>query len=115
MPMTVDDLLVLLAPLTPAVLPIMAFIWYRTRQELHAIKGEVAALRQMLTANPGLDRLAASVESMRIDIARAEARGVIASRGRTGAAPTARLREEMEMAIAEDGIVHTVSKGSTQA
>jgi hypothetical protein len=110
MPMTVDDLLVLLAPLTPAVLPIMAFIWYRTRQELQAIKGEVAALRQVLTANPGFDRLAASVELMRVDIARAEARPLIASGGYTVAERTTRPREEMEMTAAEDGIVPTVSK-----
>ena len=57
MPMTVDDLFVLLAPLTPAVLPIMAFIWYRTRQELHAIKGERAALRQRLRSDIGFARL----------------------------------------------------------
>lgn len=100
MPMTVDDMLILLAPLTPAVLPIMAFIWYRTRQELHAIKGEVAALRQMLAPDPGFDRLAASVESIRADMARAEARRVIASDAHLVAEPTARRVEEMQTAVA---------------
>jgi hypothetical protein len=97
--MTVDDMLILLAPLTPAVLPIMAFIWYRTRQELHAIKGEVAALRHMLAPDPGFDRLAASVESIRADLARAEARRLIAS-DHLVAEPTARPVEEMQTAVA---------------
>ena len=35
-----------LAPLTPAVLPVVVFIWYRTRRELREIRQELVTLRQ---------------------------------------------------------------------
>lgn len=76
--MNVDDLLRFLAPLTPAVLPVVVFIWYKTRRELRAIRQELAALRQTsLPLDPRLDDLLEAVEAMNGEVARlAEAQRV---------------------------------------
>jgi hypothetical protein len=67
----IDDLLRLLAPLTPAVLPVVVFIWYRTRRELREIRQELAALRQApMPLAPGFDDLLEAVEAMREEVTR---------------------------------------------
>ena len=69
--MNIDDLLHFLAPLTPAVLPVVVFIWYRTRRELREIRQELAALRQVpLPPDPRLDDLLQAVEAMSGEVAR---------------------------------------------
>jgi chromosome segregation ATPase len=69
--MNVDDLLRLLAPLTPAVLPVIVFVWYRTRRELREIRQELVALRQeSLPLDPRLDELLEAVEAIRAEVAR---------------------------------------------
>lgn len=76
--MTIDDILHILAPLTPAVLPVIVLVWYRTRQELHGIReelrgvrGELAALRQPpLLPDSRLDALTAAVERLGLDVER---------------------------------------------
>jgi hypothetical protein len=69
--MNVDDLLRILAPLTPAVLPVIVFVWYRTRRELREIRHELVALRQEpLPLDPRLDELLEAVEAMRAEVAR---------------------------------------------
>ena len=77
--MTIDDVLKLLAPLTPAVLPVVTFIWYRTRQELHAIRNELAAVRQIIGEQPRVAPLVAAVEALRTDAIRTDALRLIAS------------------------------------
>jgi len=77
--MTIDDVLKLLAPLTPAVIPVVTFIWYRTRQELHGIRHELATVRQMLVGEARLMPLVGAVESLRADAVRTEALRLIAS------------------------------------
>ena len=77
--MTIDDVLKILAPLTPAVLPVVTIIWYRTRQELHAIRHELAAVRQAIGGEPRLAPTAAAVEALRADAVRTEALRLIAS------------------------------------
>ena len=77
--MTIEDILKLLAPLTPAVLPVVTFIWYRTRQELHAIRHELVTLRQMIGGEPQLPPIVATMEALRADAVRTEALRLIAS------------------------------------
>jgi len=77
--MTIDDILKLLAPLTPAVLPVVTFIWYRTRQELHTIRQELAAVRQVIDREPRLAAIVAAAEALRSDAVRTEALRLIAS------------------------------------
>ena len=77
--MTIDDVLKLLAPLTPAVLPVVTFIWYRTRQELHAIRHELAAVRQMIGGEARLAPISGDVAALRADAVRTEALRLIAS------------------------------------
>ena len=77
--MTIDDILKVLAPLTPAVLPVVTFIWYRTRQELHAIRQELAAVRQVIGSEPRVAPIVAAVEALRADAVRTEALRLIAS------------------------------------
>ena len=73
----IDDLLHFLAPLTPAVLPVVVFIWYRTRRELREIRQELAALRQAPSPpDPRLDQLLEAVEALGGEVGRlAEAQG----------------------------------------
>jgi len=67
----IDDLLHFLAPLTPAVLPVVVFIWIRTRRELRAIREEVAALRQApAPLDARLDALFQAIEAMNSELAR---------------------------------------------
>jgi len=77
--MTIDDILKLLAPLTPAVLPVVTFIWYRTRQELHGIRHELATVRQLIGGEARLAPMVAAVEVLRADAVRTEALRLIAS------------------------------------
>ena len=77
--MTIDDILKLLAPLTPAVLPVVTFIWYRTRQELNAIRNELATVRQLVGTEARLAPMVAAVEALRADAVRTEALRLIAS------------------------------------
>lgn len=77
--MTIDEVLKILAPLTPAVLPVVTFIWYRTRQELHAIRHELAAVRQAIGGEQRLAPIVAAVEALRADAVRTEAVRLIAS------------------------------------
>jgi hypothetical protein len=67
----IDDLLRFLAPLTPAVLPVVVFIWYRTRRELREIRQELVTLRQApLPRDPRLDDLLEAVEAMGVEVGR---------------------------------------------
>jgi hypothetical protein len=67
----IDDLLHFLAPLTPAVLPVVVFIWYRTRRELQEIRQELAALRQAPSPlDPRLGDLLEAVEAMGAEVGR---------------------------------------------
>ena len=67
----IDDLLRFLAPLTPAVLPVVVFIWYRTRRELREIRQELVTLRQApLLRDPRLDDLLDAVEAMGVEVGR---------------------------------------------
>jgi hypothetical protein len=69
--MNVDDVLHFLAPLTPAVLPVIVFVWHRTRRELRDIRRELTALRQEpLPIDPRLDELIESVDGIRAELAR---------------------------------------------
>jgi hypothetical protein len=79
MPMTIDEILKLLAPLTPAVLPVVTFIWYRTRQELHSMRQELATVRQLIASEPRLAAVVAAAEALRADAVRTEALRLIAS------------------------------------
>jgi hypothetical protein len=67
----IDDLLRFLAPLTPAVLPVVVFIWYRTRRELREIRQELVTLRQApVPLDPRLDDLLEAVEAMGVEVRR---------------------------------------------
>lgn len=69
--MNVDDFLRFLAPLTPAVLPVVVFIWYKTRRELRAIRQELITLRQTsMPLDPRLDDLLEAVEAINAEVAR---------------------------------------------
>jgi hypothetical protein len=69
--LNIDDLLQFLAPLTPAVLPVVVFIWVRTRRELRAIREELAALRQApARLDPRLDDLLQAMQAMEGELAR---------------------------------------------
>ena len=69
--MTVDDILHILAPLTPAVLPVLVAVWYRTRQELRGIRRELEELRERSAApDQRLDELIEAVDAMRATLAR---------------------------------------------
>jgi hypothetical protein len=69
--MTVDDLLRFLAPLTPAVLPIMVVIWRRNRRELRAIRSELLELYQRpAPPDPRLDQLLEAVDTLGAEVAR---------------------------------------------
>jgi hypothetical protein len=60
-----------LAPLTPAVLPVVVFIWYRTRRELREIRQELVTLRQApLPLDPRLDDLREAVEAIGVEVGR---------------------------------------------
>jgi hypothetical protein len=69
--LNIDDLLRFLQPLTPAVLPVVVFIWIRTRRELRAIRQELAELRQAPGAlgEPRLDDFARAIEAMGTELA----------------------------------------------
>ena len=69
--MNIDDLLRFLDPLTPAVLPVVVFIWIRTRRELRTIREELVALRQAPPPlDPRLDDLLQAVEAVNRELAR---------------------------------------------
>jgi hypothetical protein len=69
--MNVDQMLRFLAPLTPAVLPIMVFIWHRTRRELGRIRQELTSLREArVLPDPRLDELLEAVDSLRAELIR---------------------------------------------
>jgi hypothetical protein len=69
--MTVDDVLLYLAPLTPAVLPVIVYVWHRTRKELHGIRTELLELRQRpWPPDPRLDQLLVAVNSLSADVLR---------------------------------------------
>jgi len=69
--MSVDDALRFLAPLTPAVLPVLVLIWHKTRRELGQIRGELTALRAERTLpDPRLDELLEAMDGMRAELAR---------------------------------------------
>jgi hypothetical protein len=69
--MTMDDVLRVLAPLTPAVLPLMVIIWRRTRRELHDIQSELLELRQRPSPpDPRLDELLEAVDTLGAEVAR---------------------------------------------
>lgn len=69
--MNVDDLLRYLAPLTPAVLPVLVLIWHRTRNELRQIRTELSTLRtERALSDPRLDELLEAVDGMRAELAR---------------------------------------------
>lgn len=75
--MNIDDVLHLLEPLTPAVLPVVVFVWYRTRQELRAIRRELVELRESpALPDPRLDDLLAGMEALRAEVARLAERDV---------------------------------------
>src|SRR5262249_11263980 len=70
--LNIDDLLRFLEPLTPAVLPVVVFIWIRTRRELRAIRQELAELRQspgVPGEDPRLDGLVQAIETMGSELA----------------------------------------------
>jgi hypothetical protein len=69
--LNIDALLRFLEPLTPAVLPVVVFIWIRTRRELRAIRQELAELRQAPGAlgDPRLDDFARAIEAMGTELA----------------------------------------------
>jgi hypothetical protein len=53
------------------VLPVVVFIWYRTRRELREIRQEVAALRPVSSPpDPRLDNLLEAVEAMGGEVGR---------------------------------------------
>ena len=67
----IDELLRFLAPLTPAVLPVVVFIWYRTRRELREIRQELVTLRQArVPLDPRLDEVLEAVEAMGVEVRR---------------------------------------------
>jgi hypothetical protein len=69
--MNVDDLLHFLAPLTPAVLPVLVFVWHRTRRELRQIRTELTGLRaERSLPDPRLDELLEAVDGMRAELTR---------------------------------------------
>ena len=91
--MNVDDLLRFLAPLTPAVLPVVVFIWYKTRRELRAIRQELTTLRQTSRSqDPRLDDLLEAIEAMNTEVARlAEAQRLMTQLLPEGRAAPARV------------------------
>jgi hypothetical protein len=91
--MNVDDLLRFLAPLTPAVLPVVVFIWYKTRRELRAIRQELTTLRQTsMSQDPRLDDLLEAIEVMNSEVARlAEAQRLMTQLLPEGRAAPARV------------------------
>ena len=69
--MTVDDVLRFLAPLTPAVVPLVVIIWRRNRRELHAIRSELLEIRQHPSPpDPRLDELLEAVDTLGAEVAR---------------------------------------------
>jgi len=69
--MTVDDVLLILAPLTPAILPVVVYVWYRTRRELRDIRNELIELRRRpALPDPRLDQLLEAVDSMSAEVGR---------------------------------------------
>ena len=69
--MNVDDVLRFLAPVAPAVLPVMVYIWHRTRRELRDIRGELASLRaESGLSDPRLDELLEAVDGLRAELVR---------------------------------------------
>jgi hypothetical protein len=53
------------------VLPVVVFIWYRTRRELREIRQELVTLRQApLPPDPRLDDLLEAVEAMGVEVGR---------------------------------------------
>jgi len=70
--MNIDTVLRWLAPLTPAVLPIIVLVWHRTRGELRGLRSEVRALREqrLPLADPRIDELVEIMDGMRAELAR---------------------------------------------
>jgi hypothetical protein len=69
--MNVDDMLRFLAPVAPAVLPVVVFIWHRTRVELRQIRGELVSLREVRALpDPRLDEVLEALDGMRAELQR---------------------------------------------
>jgi signal transduction histidine kinase len=63
--MDIDKLLLALAPLTPALLPIIVIIWYRTRQELQGIRAELKEIKERpVLSDPRLGYLTTAIANL---------------------------------------------------
>jgi hypothetical protein len=92
MTVTVEAVLRLLAPLTPAVLPVIVLVWHRTRQELRGIRRELVELRQRpLVAEPQLERLTQAVAAMALELERLTEADRIAAPSRVTREPVSSL------------------------
>jgi hypothetical protein len=69
--MNIDSVLRYLAPLTPAVLPVLVLIWHRTRRELGLIRRELISLRETRAlSDPRLDEVLEALDGMRAELMR---------------------------------------------